>query len=400
MKLEVIISSDDMIKGDKKADFFQNVLRLVFTNEDEYLAFLDNPILKQEDVNNMNESCEEIPVKDLLENASVIIDMANCKEIPIKLLKTKKKITLNVTKLNYKEIASTLSSSYIHDNVVFFDKFNEGYEVSFKDMIMVYKELLFYAKVPLEKSFSPAESFYYIYRLLKNRKYCEEDKNDDKIKSRGLKEVLFGDKIVCVGYSNLFAAISSVLDLPAEVCTWDSALDDDGHASIVVYLNDSKYNLCGIYAIDTTWDSKIDENDIEYENNIRHFLLPMDIEELDKKRNGLKPGFKCSYYKFFIAKIHAEQIPGLKMLSNHAYKKAEIIFNNLGISYDKNMDLASLSEIITKLGTKEISTQVLRNIVANVTPENKNLDKTIKTSVHSKLEEMKINVMLERLLKK
>ena len=47
------------------------------------------------------------------------------------------------------------------------------------------------------------------------------------------------------------------------------------------FVNDSKYNIIGIYAIDVTWDSLRNER-------ITHFLTPLAYEELEKKNKGFE----------------------------------------------------------------------------------------------------------------
>ena len=63
LKVDIIISKNDIYKDDKVADYFDdsNVLRLVFKSEDEYLNFLKNPQLTSQDFSKFN--LESIPDK-------------------------------------------------------------------------------------------------------------------------------------------------------------------------------------------------------------------------------------------------------------------------------------------------------------------------------------------------
>ncbi len=407
--LRVLISSNYNYNQGKIANYFDNVLTLEFKSEEDYLKFSENPYLTIDNFNIIDcitdiKEIEKILKKEniprIFKKSPVIVEITNFNDLPIKLLNKGKKIKFKLLNMNYTEIIKVLTSPYVHENVSFYDKFNEGMEISLKDMIKVYEKLLTFAKVPLENKYSPAESFYYIYNVLKKRIYKEEDKKDEESKSRGLKEVLNGDKIVCVGYSNLFAAICSVLDLPVEICSWvPTDNSESGHVSNIVYLNDPKYNLFGIYAIDTTWDSKQNEYDTEYENDISHFLIPLDIEEKEKKIKNLKPGHGCNYYRFFISKKHYNQIPAIRENKKIAYKKAYNIFKSLNIKENVyNIDLDTLEETIKKLGNKKISTRQLRNIIAKVTPKNDDdLNKTIKTSIYNKIEAKQTELLLKKI---
>lgn len=406
--IDIVITKENRLDGEKKAYLIDDVVRLEFKNEDEYFKFIENPILTMDDFNiiegitdtKLLEKILKLPnLSEKIRESSVMVEMFNIKDLPINLLQTKKKIKLNLIALDYKDTVLVIKSPYMHENVFFYDKFNEGMMLSLKDMINVYEELLRYAKVPLENNYSPAESFYYIYNLLKQRIYHEEGKDEKETKSRGLKEVLYGDKIVCVGYSNLFAAISSVLGLSAEVCSWEHIKEEEGHASNVVYLNDSKYNICGVYGVDVTWDSKENEKDTEFENNIENFLLPMPLEEAVKKSIDYKPTIGCSYYRFFISKINYAKYPFIPNNDKMAYKKANIIYKSLVLpKVTEDTSLDDIEKDLLSLGNKPIPTNTLKTIIMNVTPKSdKDLEKTIKSSRYYKIEKKKTELLLQRI---
>ena len=54
---------------------------------------------------------------------------------------------------------------------------------------------------------SPLENIMYIYDFVRNRVYVKESEEEEYTKSRDLSEVLTGNKIVCLGYANIFQAI-------------------------------------------------------------------------------------------------------------------------------------------------------------------------------------------------
>lgn len=406
---DITITNKKELDEKKVAYLFDDVVRLEFINEDEYFKFMKNPELTMEDFNIFDDITDTRLIEKItmlpdlskkIQEGSITVDIHNIKNLPVRLLQTKKKVTLNLIELDFKDTISILKSPYMHKNVYFYDKFNEGMKLSLMDMLNVYEELIRYAKVPLDNNYSPVECFYYIYNLLKQRIYHEEEKNEKGSKSRGLKEVLYGDKIVCVGYSNLFAAIASVLGLSAEVCSWEHINDKNGHASNVVYLNDPKYNICGIYAIDVTWDSKKNDDDEEYENNIKNFLVPIVLEENIMKAYNYKPTFGCSYYRFFISKIYCVKYPQVINNDKMAYKKANIVYQNLGMPLvNESVPLDAIEKELLGLGNKEISTDTLRDIIMTVTPKSeKELDKTIKSSKYYEIESERMMQILQILL--
>lgn len=396
LNVKIVISKNMIYEELKIADSFDDgkTLKLTFKTEDSYLAFINNPKLCINDFNliegitdiNQIECILNNPeLKDKILSSKPVIEIIGIKDIPKKLLKTHKKISLNLTSLSFNEILEIITHPDIHENVTFFDKYNESREITLNEMLEMYSKLLNDAQKAISNGYSQAECCFYIYNLIKKHIYHEEKENEKASKSRSIIEILKGDKIVCTGYSNLFIAIADILNIHAEACSWEPVYDDNsGHSSVVVYLNDPKYNLCGIYAIDTTWDSRKNEQDTEYENNIKHFLVPMTLEEKCKRIGGFKPSFGCSYYRFFIAKITYDKSKYFEHNKNIAYKKAKQIFNYLNLSTELS-DLEETSEKIKSLGNRAISPRTLKGIITTVTPKSQeDLEKTIDSSIHKK----------------
>ena len=280
-KVDVIISKNDIYPKEKLADLFDdNVLRLSFKTEQQYLAFMNNPQLSIENFNiipglsseeDINKLLENIDLPKALKDTRPMIEILDIKDLPIKLLERKEKLALNLSNLNFEDSYSIITHPLISENVTFYRKYDEGRETTLKEMIDVYNGLLSLAKTAIDNNYSPAESIFYIYNIAKKRIYNEENQEEKYCKSRSITDILNGDKIVCTGYSNLVAAIANILHIPVEISYWDDITDKTaGHAANIVYLNDPKYNICGIYAIDATWDSRKNEEDTDYENNIEH----------------------------------------------------------------------------------------------------------------------------------
>lgn len=118
---------------------------------------------------------------------------------------------------------------------------------------------------------SPLEQIIYVYDFVKQREYCD---CEDKHKSRDLDKVVKGKNIVCVGYSNLFNAI--LLSLGINVMPIVSIKLK--HQRSLVYLEDKKYNIDGLYTFDPTWDRKREEI---YINNYKYFAMTFSDSEKD-----------------------------------------------------------------------------------------------------------------------
>lgn len=399
-KINISITKHNIEKDDKIADLFDDdILRLTFKNEEEYLKFISNPKLTIYDFNIIPEICSIEKVKtylkklnltEALKDTKPVIEIKNKDDLPINLLKRKENIILNVTQLNIKETITIITNPIVSNNVSFYGKYDEGKLTTLKELLEVYNKLLNLIKPAIKNNYSPAESIYYIYNLVKQRIYNEEQKEEDYSKSRSITEVLNGDKIVCSGYSNLIAALANLIDIPVEVSYWEDSFDNlPGHTANIVYLNDPKYNICGIYAIDATWDSKKNQDDKEYKNNIKHFLLPMSIEEIDKKEQNLKPTIGCSYYSFLLFILEHKNNIIINNIKDRVLKKAYKIYEYLNLPKPKD-NMINLKKEITLYGKRTINPKALKQIITTVTPmQDEDLEKTISTSFHQYFYEIK-----------
>ena len=121
-------------------------------------------------------------------------------------------------------------------------------------------------------NFSQLEQIMYVYDLIRERVYKKENPTDSENLSRDLTSVLLGDKIVCVGYAKIFEQVLLGLNIQVSQHQLINKLtNNSGHVLNVVYVNDKKYNIEGIYYFDLTWDSKTKENDNSYLNSYKYF---------------------------------------------------------------------------------------------------------------------------------
>lgn len=392
-KLEIVIGQIE----NKMFNYYEDTENFIFSfpNEIEFLNFLKEPNIKAEDFTLIDDfSLEEMKcvlkntdINDLLNKSNIIVILRKLEDLPTNLLKDGKRIILDVSKLDYKDIYKILTSSNISDNVLFKDRFNQGTNLTLKEMIQMYELLLCYTKEIKEKNYSPLEAVFYIYNVVKKRIYKMEDEQDSLTKSRSLNEVLNGDNIVCVGYSNIFTAICDMIGIHAEEQGWKPIKDNEsGHSSVILYLNDNKYNIKGIYGIDATWDSKEDEEDITYQNNISNFLLPISYEEKNKRRFGFEPGYGSLYYRFMHASKLFGKIPKEYLRLDYLSK----IYEYLGVPFDNTKSLEDIKEELIHLGNKGINPRKIKDCINLVTPKSEEeMDATMNTCIHQKIEEEK-----------
>ena len=409
LKVDIIISKNDIYKDDKVADYFDdsNVLRLVFKSEDEYLNFLKNPQLTSQDFSKFN--LESIPDKvqtilsytklyDLIKSSTPTFELETINNLPTRILLTKRKIYLNIINLPLKDILNLLRSSQIHENVFFYDKYNEGKEMTLKELIEMYNKLLTLIKDIKDKNYSPAEKLFYAYNIVKSRIYKKEEKHEDETISRNLAEILKCKKIVCEGFANFLLGLCEVLEIPTEKIIWiHKSNRKAGHDTVAVYLNDEKYNIHGIYAIDPTWDSKENEKDTTYKQYIRHFLVPMNMEKNEKAKSNIIPNVSCSYYRFFISYDLYQKLPFMDINKKIAFKKARKIFSYMQVPFIEDLDY--LYQRLKEMGEQLLDNDTIAKIVTSVTPmDDKDLKKTLSSTPYSIQEVPKTSIILKRIL--
>lgn len=111
---------------------------------------------------------------------------------------------------------------------------------------------------------SQFETIIYVYDIVRDRCYKFEEENERYTKSRDLSKVIFGDAIVCKGYSELFSAFLNYIGIETRVTFLELKNKDEGHARNEIKINDPKYDINGLYYFDTTFDSKREDMEEVY----------------------------------------------------------------------------------------------------------------------------------------
>lgn len=390
MKIFIDISSDLYDKVNlcsyTKED---NTIRVCFKDEQDFLNFSANPHISISDFDDYSKNDVSIilPLIDfptIFSEAIPHFDINSIKDIPINYLKTKKKVYLNILGLSLKDRLELINNPLIHENVLILDRYSSRKYLKSHELSYMYKYLLGIATKIKSQNYSQLETVYCIYTLLKEKIFKD---SDDLASSRCLYDILRGDNIVCTGYVNYFLSLCEILSIPAERTNWISTNNEDGHDAVLVYVNDTKYDLIGIYGIDPTWDSKKNKDDESYKNNIENFLLPALMEEKSKSFNKLSISFGCSYFSFFKSYEMYKQFPFIKLNIEIAKKKAKNIYRFLNLEEPSNIDQA-FNDLV-KLGKKGIDFKTLKDVVTSVTPKSdKELYDTLLTNIYIKKEMM------------
>lgn len=124
--------------------------------------------------------------------------------------------------------------------------------------------------------YSPLEQALYAYDLVRNRFYVKESDEELGAVSRDLTSVLLGDKIVCLGFANIYNTVLSMLGFNSMVFKLlPKEEGKSGHARVFTYIKDEKYDIDGLYFFDPTFDCKKNDSN-DYLSCYKYFARTMD----------------------------------------------------------------------------------------------------------------------------
>jgi len=231
-----------------------------------------------------------------------------------------------------------------------------------------------------ELGLSPMEEIMYVYDQVRNRVYTHENSDDEYFKSRDLSQVLLGDKIVCVGYANIFNALLTYLGIKSYTVHLENS-DDKGHVRNVIYVKDSKYDIDGVYYFDSTWDSKKAENDNSYLYRYKYFaktrsymeehnnsdfkdkFCPLYFDDIYEKVKSIVESGDISKLKLYRRTInYMGNIVGEKELLDFRYV---LLFSSFYEEFSNEVFLEKFKMVVSKF-KKEIPAEVMIELLNNV----------------------------------
>ena len=267
----------------------------------------------------------------------------------------------------------------IINNVYVCLKGNDNY-ISLSDCYNTMNEIKKQADYIKKLDLSPMETVMYLYDQVRNRVYRYESACESSFKSRDLSEVIFGNKIVCVGYANIYYALLSYLGINSGVVHLNDK-NDRGHTRNIIYVKDPKYGIDGVYYFDPTWDSKKKENDNSYLYVYKFFAKTReymdenynkDLEDIHIKE------FSNDMYKkiekIIEAKDYEKLVPYVKSLNNMAkIMNQDILIEIIHVcsylpfygQFDTKLFLERFKDIFDKFN-KELSAEILIKLLNNV----------------------------------
>ena len=223
----------------------------------ERLEITSNKLLEEYGLSNdtllrlkFNENNE---VEELFYNG--VEDISKLREI-VSRIEKKTKIHKIILKCENKSYENAYYLNSIAKKYPLEINYGDLHNCTVEEFLAMRQTLDFFNDLVQANNLSPTEILMYAYDIMKTFRYKEN--KEDKDKSRYLHNIVMTDYIVCVGYAKFMEQILKENNIKAIAVGVTCDLGNGeygGHERNLVYLDDDKYDIHGIYAIDATWDS-------------------------------------------------------------------------------------------------------------------------------------------------
>ena len=345
----------------------------------ERLEITSNKLLEEYGISNdtllrlkFNENNE---VEELFYNG--IEDISKLREI-VSRIEKKTKIHKIVLKCENKTYENAYYLNSIAKKYPVEINYGDLHNCTVEEFLAMRETLDFFNDLVQANNLSPTEILMYAYDIMKTFRYKENE--EDKDKSRYLHNIVMTDYIVCVGYAKFMEQILKENNIKAvEVgVTCDLGNGEyGGHARNLVYLDDDKYDIHGIYAIDATWDSAKGRPILITDEHGKRFIVKeardTDTVEKDYDANALYRHFIVPADEYEDVFIKDTIPPVLKLQIEDKYDEFYQDTNKYGPFITTRTDLTALfGEIPSKddlkdaLRVRKPSLETFRNILFTV----------------------------------
>ncbi len=158
--------------------------------------------------------------------------------------------------------------------------YSENHKASFEEFYSMVESVRWYKSLINEGDLSPVEKLMYAYDIVKGFPFSDGIGVGEL--GRAPHKIIEDGNIVCSGYVRL---IEEILDGVPGIGACEFQVKSENHSRMLVRVDDEKYNIHGIYALDPTWDSELDVqekreyikvvNEYNALDFYRYFLIPM-----------------------------------------------------------------------------------------------------------------------------
>ena len=194
-----------------------------------------------------------------------VIHFLNNNEIKCKkiIIKKEKEKAIGITD---KEYLITLYASLNDPDNVYLQADGNIEPVSIKDYGETIEFIEDIAKRVEDKDFSPIEQLMYAYDIVRDRYYVSGTPEEGDFVAKDLTSVIKGDKIVCLGFAEMFDKVAQRLGFGSKVEWLLDNTRTDGHAKNLIYVKDEKYNLNGVFSFDPTYGCKQKDDNSHFDS--------------------------------------------------------------------------------------------------------------------------------------
>lgn len=172
--------------------------------------------------------------------------------------------------------------------------YGEYIKTSYDDFVAMRAAIDWYKEIIKNNDLSPFETLIFAYDILKTFTYQEAEDLDD---SRFVPNIIRTGNIVCVGYSKLLEMIINELGIKSVPISIPGSNGENGHQRVMVRLDDDKYDIHGLFAVDATWDRNANQLSLVENEFGMH-----SVRKRDKKEGDIviKEYDSLSLYNFFL----------------------------------------------------------------------------------------------------
>lgn len=270
----------DLLQVQKNREMFFDELEKI-----KNYSILENKVIDFDliikDFNKFKEKFSNIFLVDKNTDSSInfIIydDSLNEMDKIIKFIKKYKNLNITLHLNHYSNFVEAINEEDLPNLQIKFE--NSEKPISYKEFYNMHKKLNEIIEFVKHYDLSPLEQVILIYDIVKANVYKKEEINESYTKSRNLNEIIYNDKIVCVGYANLINYLLTNLGFKNKCIITRNKETKIGHQKNYLYLEDNKYDIKGVFFLDVTADSKKIE---DYIDNYKYFLRPFDYFDSKK----------------------------------------------------------------------------------------------------------------------
>lgn len=176
-----------------------------------------------------------------------------------------------------------------------------------------------------ELNLSELEIIMVVYDIVKSYKYKEVSIEDPSL-SRALHNIIQNDSCVCAGFSNYFNYLLKELNIKSFPIILNYKNRSSRHQRSIIYVNDDKYGVFGIYMFDPTFDCNKDD---DYMNKYNYFLQSVSYIDSIFPNEYIDSEVLCNYDVYRMVSLDLECLDDIDLYEYAKINKTVSFMNRL-----------------------------------------------------------------------